>query len=89
MHCSDFCSDPMISRTYPDTSAHMLFWELNALLSDQTLSRKVLRRIVFLSSNQTVKLEERAARFFVVVRSGPRPRSPKWITCRNWNRNLW
>ena len=54
MHCSDFCSDPMIRRIYPDTSAHMLFWELNALLSDQTLSRKILRRIVLLSSKQRV-----------------------------------
>ncbi len=54
MHCSDFCSDPMIRRTYPDTSAHMLFSEVNTLLSDQTLSRKILRRIVLLSSNQRV-----------------------------------
>jgi hypothetical protein len=54
VHCSDFCSDPMIRRTYPDTSAHMLVWELNALLSDQTLSCKILRRVVLLASNQRV-----------------------------------
>jgi hypothetical protein len=54
MHCSDFCSDPMIRRTYPGTSAHMLLWKLNALLSEQTLSRKILRRLVLLSSNQRV-----------------------------------
>jgi hypothetical protein len=54
MHCSDFCSDPMIRRTYPDTSAHILVWQLNALLSEQVLNRKILRRIVLLSSNQRV-----------------------------------
>jgi hypothetical protein len=52
--CSDFCSDPTIRRTYPDTAAHILVWQLNALLSEQTLSRKILRRLVRLPSKQRV-----------------------------------
>jgi hypothetical protein len=32
----------------------MLLWELNALLSEQTLSRKILRRVVLLSWAQEV-----------------------------------
>ncbi len=68
MHCSDFCSDPMIRRTYPDTAAHIPVWELNALLSEQTLSRMILRRVALLSSNQRVgssNLSGRATYFLV------------------------
>ena len=54
MHCSDFCSDPMIRRAYPDTAAHMLFWELNALLSGRSLNREALRELKILLCKQGV-----------------------------------
>src|SRR5580698_7634633 len=54
MHCSDFCSDSTIKRTHPDTTAHTMLWELNALSSEAQLSRNMLREVGLMSWAQEV-----------------------------------
>ena len=78
MRCSDFCSDPMIRRIYPDTSAHMLFWELNALLSGRSLNREALRevKILFCKQGVTGSIPVTSTNFFLIAKDlekSPRP----------------
>jgi hypothetical protein len=68
----------MIRRTYPDTSAHMLFWELNALLSGRSLNREALRevKILFCKQGVTGSIPVTSTNFFLIAKDlekSPRP----------------